>query len=286
MVINYLDQLPTNYDVLCRFLFLMQSQKTQAEGLTRFSKAKEICAMQIFEELNLIHQKIPCEIRRKDKIKEKILKLHSDWRNAEKNKTKPLYRSFQASLNSLFDVIHQNAEKSIMENGNLTLNQRKVDVKFIKDQRNKRSMKFGLEDGTYSEVESGDESDDQSLSSNFSDDMANLNLGHKSIAEDPDFEVVSKTRKPKKINLASADRLTETLDRTNLSDGKATHVVAATAKSLGFDLNDVVVSKSTLRRQRKLNRSKRAAQIKSAFICPTWIIVHFDGKLLKDLSGK
>ena len=46
------------------------------------------------------------------------------------------------------------------------------------------------------------------------------------------------------------------LDRVNISDRKATFVIAATAKALGQDLDSTLLSRSTVRRSRKACREK------------------------------
>lgn len=50
-------------------------------------------------------------------------------------------------------------------------------------------------------------------------------------------------------------RLVVALDRAKLSDGDALHVLTAAAKLLGHEVQELVISRSSIRRQRKANRA-------------------------------
>ncbi|GBN16136.1 hypothetical protein AVEN_70530-1 [Araneus ventricosus] len=63
--------------------------------------------------------------------------------------------------------------------------------------------------------------------------------------------------------------LATVLDRTKVSDRKAVFVVAKTAKSLGYDIKEVGVNRSMICQKRNVP-----------------FIVHWDGKLLPELTGK
>lgn len=76
-----------------------------------------------------------------------------------------------------------------------------------------------------------------------------------------------------------------TLDRVNLSDRKATFVVSFVIQSLGMDISQVNVSRSTIRRTRMSSRISDFKTIKDNFIKQKPMIVHWDGKLMTDLVG-
>jgi len=71
-----------------------------------------------------------------------------------------------------------------------------------------------------------------------------------------------------------------------LSDRKATFVVAATAHSLGHDIDELNVSRSSIRRARVSMRTELARHLKQQFHTSAALVVHWDGKLLPDLTGK
>ena len=56
--------------------------------------------------------------------------------------------------------------------------------------------------------------------------------------------------------------LAMTLDRTKVSDRQATMVITETAKSLGQNVNELAINRSTVKRNRLECRQNRAAKIK------------------------
>lgn len=79
--------------------------------------------------------------------------------------------------------------------------------------------------------------------------------------------------------------LVAALDRTKTSDRKATFVLAETAKSLGHSIDDLALNRDTNRRQRMKHRAQQATQLKAEFQSNVPLVVHWDGKLIPDLTG-
>src|SRR6267154_1562591 len=75
-----------------------------------------------------------------------------------------------------------------------------------------------------------------------------------------------------------------TLDRVNISDRKATFVISATAKALGYKLDDVSISRSSIRRTRVETRQAVAEADRTAFTPDVPLLLHWDGKLLPDIA--
>ena len=63
-------------------------------------------------------------------------------------------------------------------------------------------------------------------------------------------------------------------------------VVGETAKTLGHDVTSMALNRSSIRRQRQQHRQDTALQIKPNFHPDVALVVHWDGKLLQDLTGK
>lgn len=101
---------------------------------------------------------------------------------------------------------------------------------------------------------------------------------------DPDFEGTSNLPR-KKIKLMTP-LLASVLDRTLTTDHNAAFIIAATAISLGFSLDEIVLSPSTIRRARIKFRTKLSSEIKDHLQVSPHLIAHFDGKILPDLIGK
>ena len=62
-------------------------------------------------------------------------------------------------------------------------------------------------------------------------------------------------------------------------------IISATAQSLGHDLDDIALSSTTIWRKRKLEREKLAKQVKENFDPTGYLVVHWDGKRIKDGTG-
>jgi len=81
-------------------------------------------------------------------------------------------------------------------------------------------------------------------------------------------------------------QLTAALDRAKLSDRNAALILTEAASTFNCDVRDVNINRSSIRRQRKLCRSRLAVSIKNEFSVDPQLVVHWDGKLLQDLTGK
>jgi hypothetical protein len=68
--------------------------------------------------------------------------------------------------------------------------------------------------------------------------------------------------------------LSAALDRSKLSDRKATYVLAAAAQSLGHDINDYSINRSSIHRQRELIREGLAKNLKKEFQPTVPLVVH------------
>ena len=69
-----------------------------------------------------------------------------------------------------------------------------------------------------------------------------------------------------------------------LSDRKATMVIAAVTKHLGNELEEVTLSRRTVRRARKINRQNYALQKRNDFVPTVPLLLHWDGKMLPGLT--
>ena len=92
--------------------------------------------------------------------------------------------------------------------------------------------------------------------------------------------------------MASLD-ITSALDHTNINNRTAMQIVSSvlkTAKKDGqqVDLNEFVLSRDTIGRRRQENRDTISKQAKQKFLhnMSTRMSLHWDGKMLQDLSGE
>jgi len=79
--------------------------------------------------------------------------------------------------------------------------------------------------------------------------------------------------------------LAVSLDVAKLSVRKATVVLMNTIKRLGSDPLEYNVHTSSIRRQRILYRQEIAESVKNVFIPEVPLTIHWDGKIIEDISG-
>ena len=77
------------------------------------------------------------------------------------------------------------------------------------------------------------------------------------------------------------------LDRTKLTNRVTTGFVASVLNAAGGDLNDFVISKDTVIRERNKRREVIATKVKSEFEAkkPKFGCLHWDGKLVDEMLG-
>ena len=90
------------------------------------------------------------------------------------------------------------------------------------------------------------------------------------------------TRRPAPV---MTPELSAALDRSNVSNRKATFVLAETARSLGHNVMDLAINPESIRTSRLKFREQSAQVVKAAFHASEPLVVHWDGKMLPDLTG-
>lgn len=83
-------------------------------------------------------------------------------------------------------------------------------------------------------------------------------------------------------------KLVVTLDKCKVSDRDAVRLIAATAEALQYDLDSLIINRTSIQRCRKRMRAERAEKLRSDFNISEAeaVTVHWDGKLLPALTGK
>lgn len=108
----------------------------------------------------------------------------------------------------------------------------------------------------------------------------------------PDYTHRMKKYKRSDVSSLSTSKVTitsavcSTFDRLKIPNRSGSMVVSTVAHSLGVNLKQCTVSAESLRRARIKNREQKAQEIKSSFHTDVPLTVHWDGKLLPDLTGR
>ena len=107
------------------------------------------------------------------------------------------------------------------------------------------------------------------------------------MADDDDHSNVSSgsQKKRARINIVSPG-LASALDRTKMTSRNATFVLSDVAISLGHDVSSLNINRNSIQRERTRHRATKASQLLSEFSTSVPLTVHWDGKLMEDLTFK
>jgi len=83
-------------------------------------------------------------------------------------------------------------------------------------------------------------------------------------------------------------KLVAALDKCKVSDRDATHLLFATAEALGHKIDNLVINRSSIHREREKLRKERAIDLRNEFQVNLFknAVIHWDGKLLPSLTSK
>ena len=226
---------------------------------------------------------------------------------------------FLKSLDSLFDVAHPDLENILSQNrllGNLGV--REQDLKFLQDQRGPRLGFMGGEDVQYGQKVAAQVKRSATATATVSksvpspsastacDDDDDRDNNEDPVGDgvtdngDPDYNCNVGRKRPKTMLLEvpcspmTNTALTQSLDRTRTSDREAMRILAKQYKGMKnpdgtpVDLMNITLSYSTIRRHRIKNREVICKEARDHFLArmPPRVVLHWDGKMLKDITGR
>ena len=308
-------KLPTQMEVLKLILFLRDEagRKNQwvragdiyrsvAEVVQRYwARAGFITKSNIERDVEKIHQEYKLLLKNKNKTTQSFVKSREEFLMSENEKGE--------KIEKLFDVGHKDLEKTLEQDrirGNLGV--QNEDLSFLKDQRGERKSFMAGEDKEYQKKKESQlkrkmgpapatvtSSCQTSEAASLPDDEEEEDSD-----EEEDSEDEERNRRPKRSklvdiqlprNIMASPQVSAALDRTNTTPAQAMHLFSAVLKSAkkdgeSLDLNEVTLSKSTIRRGRQKAREEICRQQYQEFQdnMPEFLAVHWDGKMMKDLS--
>ena len=306
----YQLKLPRNRDVLEVF-FGLRDQFGELEP-------KKNIALKIYDQICPIYKTGPFPMKKKQVCLENILKVHDTYRNVTKHikeydydKPSKSISKFKESLDQLCDLSAKNIFEQIMKDSSRSQSQKVQDCDFLREQQTTWKGKFSSIDHIYTkkciskhernqryvqqnqndkndiEINNVSSSTNSSTNSSRNDETFVTNYFHVQKSRDR-----SKKRTKSRVSCQPNKKVFLTplilgaADRTNISSHTLSEILSSAAVSNGNDLNELTVSRSSIERERKKFRNNCADKIKSEFVPPKRAIVHFDGKLLTDLSGE
>lgn len=287
-------QLPSAREVLGLVIY-----KLDVEKKTISVSAHEVSL--IVEEV-WARARIP--MQRIDKVATKIKKLHKEYALIRKNKKRTTStqsereNKFGEELNDLFDVAHADA-MAIMKN--------EEDKDFLLAQREpgRRGRMGGVDlvqvaleervaerhaAQTSRQEKALYEATTSSATAEFESDKSSSSSTPASSPTRSSHSSASGPTEPKRAKRGLMNVVTPgvaaALDRTKVSDRAAVYVLTETARSLGHNPEELNINRSSIRHQRRQHRERHASSLKEEIMSDGPLIVHWDGKLMMDLTTK
>jgi len=240
---------------------------------------------------------------RKDHAIVKLEKLHKEWKNLKRhiNRKSELQavneESFCTKMNNLFDIAHADALKDIriQEDRDFLLAQREpgrrgymVSVDKVltgKEERKARRIELQKIRRERAQNEASTSRPMISAVDSIPEEEEDHCVSLTDTDNDVEFQSPVKKKTRATVNVITP-QLAAALDRTKMSDRMATFVLGETAHSRGHTIDDLNMNRSSIKRQREKHRAAFAAALKTEFSAnDASLVVHWDGKLMADLSG-
>ena len=232
---------------------------------------------------------------RQDSIK-KLEQFFFEWKGLKKNKGRQTQTqqaneaTFSATIKELFDVAHADAME-LIEN--------QEDKLFLESQRKKGrpGCMGGVDKVLLQQQQKQMEKEEKLKKRRHQCQLDKEALFEKAMLEsstdseegpsqDPGPSTSIATLPPKRGRQSViSPQLAAMLDRNGLSDRAAMMIIFQASRTFGQDPQVLALNRSTIRRQRQQHRESAAAGIKEAFKPNTTLTVHWDGKLMPDLTG-
>lgn len=247
-------------------------------------------------------QKARIPMRDSQNCSTKLEKKFEEWQLLKKNKgrqsatQRDREEKFVSQLDDLFDVAHADA---------LTMMTVEEDKEFLKAQREKgrRGVMAGVdamlmakekraaERGKLAAVRRRKNDEDLKRENAIAVLESSSSIPTSEEEDEAEHsEVVGRTFRKRGRKKIVTPSLAAALDRTKMSDRKATFVIAESLKSVvGHNMDDFVLNRSSIRRSRQQHRAEGASLVKEQFhviLGDVPLVVHWDGKLLQDLTGR
>ena len=232
----------------------------------------------------------PCHIIKK------VRRLHEEYIGLKKSKSRKTGQAeenranFVASLKNLFDVAHRDAMSmiDIKEDRDFLEAQRKpdrqgkmggVDQAWVG--RRTRMQQRMDDEGRRTAQERQAFAERQAMVELESSTSSTSSEEHEEVAHPPKRSRRAQSQKP-----FVSPQVSAALDRTNISDRQAAHVLVPFAEELGTNAEELALSPSTINRQRRRHRHEKAAELKEKFAPDVPLTLHWDGKMMPSLTNE
>ena len=283
------SKLPTLRDILKTYFYKLQSDGTQKHGYNASGTA--LCAT--IDELLLFWRRAHIPTKQRKHVSAQLKGRINEWQLLKKNRSRKTEAQakretkFDLQLDVLFDIAPHNVMDMIKI---------EEDRQFLTAQRESRGGVMAGVDKCLARKE-------------IKKNKVSESMIHRKVRQCVQFESVvcsssdSDTtgedhspfeppnyRDPEYMKFRGTKnvytpKLLSTLDRTKCSDRSAVYTLDATLKASGSNTTEYNLNRSSLRRHRELHRSQTTCYLKEDFHPDQPLTVHWDGKLMQDLTG-
>jgi hypothetical protein len=285
-------KLPSVRQTFGYFLYLHKEQKLTI---------RDACSG-VIQSVADVWAKASIPIRASQHSIKKLERTFCEWTALQKHKNRATKKhkereaQFVANLENLFDIAHADALNIISnpDDKAFLTSQREQgrpgligSVDMVHDKKMKRKQhrveleakrrKKCLDELEASSSKIEPESVELPAFSDSSDSDDNL-------SQEPTDGFVSHPVKKRATKNVVTPGLAAALDRTQTSSRNATYVLSELASGLGHDVSDLNINRTSIQRARSTHRANAAHVIKSEFDASVPLTVHWDGKLMEDLT--
>jgi len=290
---NYVEdikgsKLPSNHQALGYFLRLHHKE----------NKTVREAANETIDKIEEFWKRAFIPVHYKQHSVKKLETLFMQWKGLKKNSSrktetqKKNEEQFTECFNDLFDIAHANAMDlmNIQEDKDFLMAQRKkgrqgamssVDNVHLKKTKNLEARKSKHKQFCQKARQEAESLKETVALESSSDSSAEQEQGEP--IPGPSYQTPPVKRGRKKVLTPG---LTASLDRSQVSDRSAVMIIGETIRSLSEDVGPIVLNRSSIRRSRQKNRQEIASDIQHNFNPDDALIVHWDGKLIEDLTGQ
>ncbi|XP_050499022.1 uncharacterized protein LOC126879795 [Diabrotica virgifera virgifera] len=259
----------------------------------------------VIDEVVVFWKKARIPVQNRSNCILKLKSLYDNVRNLEKSKNRDTERQrekendFKEALDNLFDIATLNAlnEIKIAEDREFLIKQREkgrvgcmlgVDIKLLRKEKRK-------EERTAAELKRKEdllENSSCSIGHFEMEDKEHEDSQKKVINQDnseDDIYFISESQQGPSSNKRGrktlmTPRLAAALDKCKVSDRDTMHIISAVLEALNIDITEFVLNRSSIKRNREILRKIKYSSIKSVGNDANFIEVHWDSKLLPDIT--
>lgn len=290
------NKLPSKGEVMSRFLYIHLSEKMTVRD-SETAVIREV--LPIWQRARIPTTQEYNAIKKLDDMFKvwQGLKKHSK-RNSDAQRRQE--QAFVHSRKELFDIAHANAIEliQIQEDREFLLAQRepgrrgymsgedkKLALKEARSYERKRRQENYKLKSVQSQKEISASACSAEIEHSSSDSSSESESEEDSIAKRVQVKRSRKSFSMSRPHSAVSRETAAALDRTKTSDRKATYIISGVAKDLGLNAGNLAINRSSIRRARIKHRQELALEIRRNFSPDVPLAVHWDGKLLLDLTG-